>query len=558
MLCQMYVWLGVSNATDNGCGDIEESLALQNYLYVFMLGQFLHGIGGTTLYSIGIVFIDENVKTKVSALYIGIMYAFSAVGPALGYVAGGQFLNIYVDAAVTNSADISITDEDPRWVGAWWLGFAIGCCGFVVVAAMLFCYGYELPDAKEAKTERYSQAHQDGSEDVANRDGFGKSIKDLPLSTKLILLNPTFMFINLAGCTEGLIISGFATFMPKFIQNQFWQTAGMSAFYGGLVAVIGAAGGQALGGFIAKRFNLKVKGMLKLSMGCCIACVAFVLIFLARCDSEKIGGITVSYINKTEIEESALIADCNRGCNCTSESYEPICGIDGIAYFTPCHAGCLRSFRDGSTKRYANCSCIDTPAESPYSATSGKCEPTCNLLAVFLPIFFIVVTLTFMVSPIGMSASLRVIPDAQRSYSVGIKWVIMRFLGTVPGPILFGAIFDIACRQWQEKCDERGSCWIYDNNSLSLNLLLLGLVIKIISAIFFFVAYLLYKPPPVDAPISLLDKRGKTISENVNNINTTDTQIDAAQGNKSNGDITDAIKVKTDQGEVNPVFVTTL
>ncbi len=36
-----------------------------------MLGQFLHGIGGTTLYSLGIVFIDANVHPTDVPLYHG-------------------------------------------------------------------------------------------------------------------------------------------------------------------------------------------------------------------------------------------------------------------------------------------------------------------------------------------------------------------------------------------------------------------------------------------------------------------------------------------------------
>ena len=46
---------------------------MSNYLYVFMLGQFLHGIGGTILYTLGIVFIDTHVKTTESPVYQGLL-----------------------------------------------------------------------------------------------------------------------------------------------------------------------------------------------------------------------------------------------------------------------------------------------------------------------------------------------------------------------------------------------------------------------------------------------------------------------------------------------------
>ena len=78
----------------------------------------------------------------------------------------------------------------------------------------------------------------------------------------------------------------------------------------------------------------------------------------------------------------------------------------------------------------------------------------------------------------------------------------MNVAGTVPGPILFGFVFDKACLLWQEKCDERGSCWIYDNVQLSINLAILGMVVKFMSGIFYFMAYLVYKPPAEELAVN--------------------------------------------------------
>ena len=49
----------------------EGDAQLQSYLYVLILGQLLHGIGGTTLYTVGVSLIDDSVSANASPMYIG-------------------------------------------------------------------------------------------------------------------------------------------------------------------------------------------------------------------------------------------------------------------------------------------------------------------------------------------------------------------------------------------------------------------------------------------------------------------------------------------------------
>lgn len=44
---------------------------LSSYRLVFMLGQLLHGVGATPLYTLGVTYLDENVKSSYSPIYIG-------------------------------------------------------------------------------------------------------------------------------------------------------------------------------------------------------------------------------------------------------------------------------------------------------------------------------------------------------------------------------------------------------------------------------------------------------------------------------------------------------
>lgn len=54
-----------------GSSDCRSDSELQNYLYVLILGQLLHGLGGTTLYTVGVSLIDDSVPASSSPMYIG-------------------------------------------------------------------------------------------------------------------------------------------------------------------------------------------------------------------------------------------------------------------------------------------------------------------------------------------------------------------------------------------------------------------------------------------------------------------------------------------------------
>ncbi|KAK3598165.1 hypothetical protein CHS0354_008840 [Potamilus streckersoni] len=237
--------------------------ALQAYLYVLILGQFLHGLGGTTLYTVGVSYIDDSVPAESSALYIGVMYAFATLGPALGYIIGGQMLNVYVDFNRVDSSRVSITPEDPRWVGAWWVSFLVGSSAFLMIAVPISMYGVELPTAKTVRETRVSEMHGDDGTYVSSLAGHSRSLRNLPIALLQIIRIPPFLPIALAGASEGIITSGFATFMPKYIQNQFGVTAGWASMLTGFMVVPGAAGGQFTGGYIAKKLQLKVQGCLR-------------------------------------------------------------------------------------------------------------------------------------------------------------------------------------------------------------------------------------------------------------------------------------------------------
>lgn len=66
-------------------------------MFLFCLAHFLHGIGATPLFTIGVSYIDENVGPALSSLYLGVFYAFAIFGPAFGFMASSTFLRWHTD-----------------------------------------------------------------------------------------------------------------------------------------------------------------------------------------------------------------------------------------------------------------------------------------------------------------------------------------------------------------------------------------------------------------------------------------------------------------------------
>lgn len=55
-------------------------------------------------------------------------------------------------------------------------------------------------------------------------------------SVLLLLKNPTFIFLCLAGATESTLIAGMSTFGPKFLESQFGLSASKAAtWFGGFL-----------------------------------------------------------------------------------------------------------------------------------------------------------------------------------------------------------------------------------------------------------------------------------------------------------------------------------
>lgn len=102
------------------------------------------------------------------------------------------------------------------------MGFLIFSVLCLFIAIPLIAFPSRLPGSE--KLEKISEAHNDGSNGKTKSQNFTK-IHEIPKALYTLIKNPSFLFLNLAGASEGLIISGFAVFLPKQIENQYAVSA---------------------------------------------------------------------------------------------------------------------------------------------------------------------------------------------------------------------------------------------------------------------------------------------------------------------------------------------
>lgn len=418
---------------------------------IFIATFFMIGIGNSMYHTLGISYLDDNTRKNKTPFLLGIWQCIRMLGPTIGYLYGSYALQKYI----ATSVHPSITSEDPRWLGAWWHAWGpFGGVCFLLALVVAF-FPRKLPRAAQ-------RAMADAGSREPDSWTRERSFRDFKVALRRLAKNKVLVFNSFSSVFFMFGFIGYWTFMPKYMETQFRQSASRSSLITGSVGLIFSAMGVVASGAVISRFKPRPRYL-----------AAWNLIVETL---EVIGHLSYGFLT-CEVEDLHgemkpdhswdLTADCNSECVCgPTVKYSPVCATDGSkTFYSACHAGCTTAETINGTQMYGNCSCIGS--EGVGWAMDGACPVDCTTnLIIFL---VIQCTMRFF-SASGRAGNtiiqFRCVAEDDKSLSISLTEALMCALAFVPGPILYGMLLDSACIVWGQTCGETGNCWLYDGQRL--------------------------------------------------------------------------------------------
>lgn len=350
-------------------------------LVLIFVSQFVLGVGTTLYYTLGSTYLDDGTAKKSTPMMLAYAMSFRIFGLIFGFGLVAGTMRVYIDPWSTPLID----SKDPRWLGAWWLGWYILGTAMVVSSLFIGLFPRVLPkkltkmqkqniqddgwqNIEEEKPLRALSIISETNEDTSDKeDNFVKALRRL-LTNKLLMFNTTGSVFYILGS------SAFMTYFSKYLEVQFNRNAAESSLLAGPATILSMVTGILFSGFFISKYQPAPKKLFffNVVVGVAYMCGQFSNIFM-YCD---VG----SFYNDAGLVN--LTTACNMECSCAGVPYSPVCDeASGITFFSACHAGC-KSWSD-SDRKYTQCGCSQNVSDfnsSPWSLSTSSLRPDSELI----------------------------------------------------------------------------------------------------------------------------------------------------------------------------------
>ncbi|XP_059613445.1 solute carrier organic anion transporter family member 74D [Phlebotomus argentipes] len=375
-----------SSSDPTNANDCDELFSVVPLVLIF-LSQFVLGIGNTLYYSLGQAYLDDNTKKTNTPQLLGYAFSLRMFGPLIGFFVAFGFLNTYIDPTKTPL----ITPADPRWMGAWWMGWIVMGSVMIVFAVLIGMFPKDLPKKPKPGVNGNANAI---TEEAVPLKGMSKAIpevpaeeppvltqpakaqmKDFPAALARLFRNKVIMFNLISGIFYILGASGYMTFFAKYIEVQFHKTRSDSTIIAGPINLFGMVAGFLISGWVITKKKPTASRLLfwNVILGCVYVAGTASYLFLT-CPEENMPTPVNGRLNLTR--------SCNSNCSCDHVPYNPVCNeATGTTYFSACHAGCAEW--NSSEKFYGNCSCLATKTAPQNESHFKWLQPSQPIRPVF-------------------------------------------------------------------------------------------------------------------------------------------------------------------------------
>ncbi|VDO30395.1 unnamed protein product [Onchocerca flexuosa] len=440
---------------------------------ILVIGQIVAGIAAAPFNTVAYVYVDNNLEDKTkSPFYLSLLSSMYAFAPTFGFALSASVTRLHTTifdgsvSEVTLEMNIrfipsNVAIDNDAWIGAWWLGFIIFGLLYLASAIPLFFF----PKKNECSHDHINHQISVVENDERSQGTFCEQLKATIAEFPGLIKNPVFTSMIIGWMFGSYLISGYSTYLPKYIETQFGQSASAADTYAGLISIGSIAVSTALGGYLLTKFNPSPrKALLFLTASWSIIIITYLIGAIIGCDESQVKQLLTDTINEENFDGKL---ECNFECHCNqAELFNPV-NHHMKNYFSPCHAGCreynfqLQKARLDFWETWDSCLCADNgPVES------GLYLDECSGLFIYIASMFTGLFFGNLFFMTTMMVVLRSVYDDEKVLALSFASCITNIMGFIPAPVIFGWIIDEDCLLWHSRCPhDHGNCVIYDNKA---------------------------------------------------------------------------------------------